>query len=78
MEAKPGMKTSEILALVAGLLTVLVPVLLEKIPPDSIWAVILGAVGAVAVYIGGRSWVKAAASKATAIAALSDKPGDPR
>lgn len=76
---KPGIKSTEIIALVAGLLVAVLPVIMDKVPPDSVWAPIIGAVLAAATYIGGRSWVKASASKANAIvsAANAVKRKDP-
>lgn len=81
MDPKPGIKTTEVLALVAGLLAAVLPVVMDKIPPDSVWVAILGAVLAAATYIGGRSWVKAAASKARALESISqgkEPKGDPQ
>ena len=69
-----GMKSSEFLALVAGLLTAVLPVVLEKVPSSSAWAVILGALMAAASYIAGRSYVKATGLKAEAIRAVGERP----
>lgn len=74
---KSGRKTTEILALIAGLVVVVVPVVMDKVPADSVWAPILGAILAVATYIGGRSWVKSSASKAEAMKAIANGKKDP-
>ena len=73
MEPKAGIKTTEALALIAGLLAAVLPVIMDKLPPDSVWVAVVGAVLAAATYIGGRSWVKAAASKADAIKSVNLK-----
>jgi hypothetical protein len=66
MEPKPGIKTTEFIALIVGLVVAVVPVVLDKIPPDSVWAVVLGGLLAVATYIGGRGYLKGVALKADA------------
>lgn len=74
---KAGIKTTELIALIAGLLTAILPVVLEKLPAESAWIPILGAVLAAAAYIGGRSWVKVGASKAEAMKAIANGKKDP-
>lgn len=64
---KPGWQTSEIVVTVATILTLVVPIILEKIPEGSMWAVVLGMVATAAAYIGGRSMVKASGNKAAAL-----------
>lgn len=71
METKKGLSTSEWLALVAGIIAAVVPVILEKIPPESTAAVILGVLATIAAYILGRSYVKGKASAAEALVAAS-------
>lgn len=76
---KPGMKTTEILALAAALIAAMVPVLLDYIPPDSRWVPILGFILAAATYIGGRSYVKASGNTAAALVEASKQgPSKPQ
>jgi hypothetical protein len=69
MSPTQGMKSSEFLTLIAGLLCAVIPVVLDKVPAESIWAVVLGTTLAAATYIAGRSLVKVSANKAEAIKA---------
>ena len=62
-----GFKTSEFCVLVAGMLVAVLPVIVDKVPADSLWAPLLGSLLAAATYIAGRSWVKTAEAKADAI-----------
>lgn len=71
---KPGPKTSEFIALVASIVASVVAVLAEKVPPDSVWVLILGMVGAAAAYAAGRSYVKGQDVKAKAIVAAAGVP----
>ncbi len=75
MEPKPGIKTTEIIALVAGLLTAIIPAVTGLLPPDSVWIGILGAIGAACAYIIGRSWVKASTVRANALVAIAKNSG---
>jgi hypothetical protein len=79
MEAKSGFQSSELAALVCGLLVSVIPVLADKVPPDSVWAILLGSLLAVATYIAGRSHVKATTAKANAVlgAAQAAPSSDP-
>lgn len=54
------------IALVAGLLAAVLPVILDKLPPDSVWVAVLGAVLAASVYIGGRQ-LRVAADNRSAV-----------
>lgn len=78
MEPKPGLKTSEIIVLVAGLLVAVIPTITGILPADSVWIAILGALGAAASYIIGRSWVKASTAKAGALVEMARFGGDPK
>jgi len=71
---KDGSKTSEYLTMWIGVAVSIVltagPVILEKVPPDSVWAVIVGGLISIATLIGGyfgvRFGTKANAQKALA------------
>ena len=67
MEAKPGIKSSELVVVMAGLLVAILPVVLDKVAPDSVWAVVLGALFAAATYVAGRSYVKGRALEQAAV-----------
>lgn len=67
-----GTKSSEFVVLVAGVAAAVLPVVLDKVPPDGVWAVVLGALLAAATYIAGRSHVKATTIKANALMATAD------
>jgi hypothetical protein len=75
---KPGFKTTEFIALIAGIIATVVPLLMDKIPPGSVWAVVLGSLLAVATYISGRSYLKAASVKSDAIAAIGATKSNPQ
>jgi len=66
-EVKDGIKTSELALMAAGIIATITPILMDKVEAGSVWAVLLGCLGAIAAYILGRSWVKVGASKAKAI-----------
>jgi hypothetical protein len=71
VETKPGIKTSEAIALVAGCIAAIIPVIADRVPPDSVWAVLVGILGAVSAYILGRSYVKGKNSTGTALVEAS-------
>jgi len=70
---KDGIKTTELAVMVAGIIATIIPVVLDKVPEGSTWAVLLGCLGAVATYILSRTWVKVADSKAKALMAMRPK-----
>ena len=78
MEIKPGMKSTEWIALVASIVLAVVPVLLDKVPAESTLYVILGLLVTVATYIVGRSHVKASGLKAEAMAAAVKASAGPQ
>ena len=68
---KSGFKTSELAVTIAGILAVVIPAAAELVPRDSLMATILGVVGLVAAYVGGRTAVKMSGNKqAAAVAGL--------
>jgi uncharacterized membrane protein YeaQ/YmgE (transglycosylase-associated protein family) len=69
---KPGAKTSEFFTSIAGMVAVVIPVVMDKVPPGSVTYVILGAVGAAAAYIAGRTYLKAVTVKAEATKAIAE------
>lgn len=78
MDPKSGFKTSELLALVASILVAALPIVLDKLPPESTWAVVLGVLLTIATYIAGRSYVKGAASRGAALVEASKAVGVPQ
>lgn len=77
MEAKPGIKSTELYVTIAALLVTVIPVLMDKVPQDGIWPMILGAILAVATYVAGRSHVKATEAKAKAVEAAAASSATP-
>lgn len=69
MDSKPTWKSE--IALVAGLLAAILPVLMDKLPADSAWVAVLGAVMAAVTYIGGRQLRVASEVRSAAIIAAS-------
>jgi len=55
---KPGIQTTEWWVTLLSVLGTVLALVMDKIPADSVWAVVLGSVAAVITYILGRSWVK--------------------
>ena len=73
---KSGFKTSELFVSIAGLLAVIIPTALKVVPENSIAACILGVVGIVASYVGGRTALKMNGNKQAAMAMASQQqPG---
>lgn len=70
----PGAKTSEFFVAIFGIASAVIPVVLDKVPAGSVWAVILGALLAASTYIAGRTVVKATATKADAYVAAAKDP----
>lgn len=67
-----GFKSSEFVVMIAGLLSCVIPVVMDKVPQDSVWYVICGALLASCAYIAGRSLVKASEAKSEAVKAAAD------
>ena len=74
---KTGFKTTEFFALIAGILATVIPIIMDKVPSGSVWAVILGSLLAVASYISGRSYVKGVALKTDAAKAIGPVTANP-
>ena len=55
---KPGIKTTELWITIMTVLGTVLGVTEGAIPPDSVWAIILGAAGVVVTYILSRMMVK--------------------
>jgi F0F1-type ATP synthase assembly protein I len=64
-----GMKTSEFLALFAGIIGAIVPVLMDRLPAESMWGIALGCLLAASTYIVSRTTVKVTDIKAKALIA---------
>jgi len=63
---KPGIQTTEFIATILSFIAGIVPVLLDKVPPTSVWYVIIGTIGAALAYVASRTVVKTVAINAAA------------
>ena len=63
---KSGFKTSELFISIAGILAVIVPAALKVVPEGSMMACVLGVLGVVATYVGGRTALKVSGNKQAA------------
>ncbi len=63
---KPGIKSSELIATVAGVLVGVIPAVMDVLPPEHKIYALLGVLLSIATFVAGRSHVKASHSKAQA------------
>lgn len=55
---KPGIKTTEFWMTLLAVVGPVLAMVMDKIPQDNIWSIVLGSIGAVVAYITGRAVIK--------------------
>jgi hypothetical protein len=64
-------------ATVAGVLVSLLPLIMGKLPPDSEWVGVIGAVMALMTYVAGWKYEKVGAARNAAMLEASKNPSQP-
>ena len=64
-------------ATVAGVLVAIIPLLAGKLPQDSEWVAIIGAVMALCTYVAGWKYEKVGAARNAAMLEASKNPSQP-